>query len=68
MLYLTVVAKSNIPHFTALLIAKSWTLGQKPKNKKEQAVSQAYRLFEGYLYLRLRAASDFFLRFTEGFS
>ena len=38
--------------------------GTMTKNGQEEPV----RSFVDYLYLRLRAASDFFLRFTEGFS
>jgi len=38
------------------------------KRKKQTAGMPAVCLLINYLYLRLRAASDFFLRFTEGFS
>jgi hypothetical protein len=37
-----------------------------PQNRRERDTEQALTL--AYLNLRLRAASDFFFRFTEGFS
>lgn len=39
-----------------------------PEKKEPQAMPAALSVRNDYLYLRLRAASDFFFRFTLGFS